>query len=42
MVCDGKIESIDSEKVILAIGIIANTENLGLDNYDIKLEKVIF
>ena len=39
MVCDGKIETIDSEKVILAIGIIANTENLGLDNYDIKLEK---
>ena len=39
MVCDGKIETIDSEKVILAIGIIANTENLGLDNYDIKLKK---
>ena len=38
MVCDGKIETIDSEKVILAIGIIANTENLGLDNYDIKLK----
>ena len=39
VICDGKIEIIDSEKVILAIGIIANTENLGLENYDIKLEK---
>ena len=28
----GKIEKINSEKLILAIGIIANTENLGLNN----------
>ena len=37
--CHGKTEIIESEKVILAIGIIANTEKLGLENYDIKLEK---
>ena len=39
VICDGKTEIIDSEKVILAIGIIANTENLGLENYNIILEK---
>ncbi|MDC3116352.1 dihydrolipoyl dehydrogenase [Alphaproteobacteria bacterium] len=36
---NGKIEKINSEKLILAIGIIANTENLGLNNYNIKLDK---
>ena len=36
---NGKIEKINSEKLILAIGIIANTENLGLINYNIKIDK---
>ncbi len=36
---NGKIEKINSEKLILAIGIIANTENLGLHNYNIKIDK---
>ena len=36
---NGKIEKISSEKIILAIGIIANTENLGLNNYNINLDK---
>ena len=36
---NGKIEKINSEKLILAIGIIANTENLGLNNYNIKIDK---
>ena len=36
---NGKTEIINSEKLILAIGIIANTENLGLENYNIKIDK---
>ncbi len=36
---NGKIEKINAEKLILAIGIIANTENLGLNNYNIKIDK---
>ena len=36
---DGKVETIKSEKLILAIGIIANTEKLGLENFKIKIDK---
>ena len=39
IMCDGKIETITSEKLILAIGIIANTENVGLENFNIKMDK---
>ena len=39
IICDGKIETITSEKLILAIGIIANTENLGLERFNIKIDK---
>jgi dihydrolipoamide dehydrogenase len=39
IICDGKIETITSEKLILAIGIIANTENLGLEKFNIKIDK---
>ena len=39
IICDGIIETITSEKIILAIGIIANTENLGLENYNIKIDR---
>jgi dihydrolipoamide dehydrogenase len=36
---NGKVEIINSEKLILAIGIIANTEKLGLENFKIKINK---
>ena len=36
---NGKTETINSEKLILAIGIIANTEKIGLENYNIKLDR---
>ncbi len=39
ILCNGKSEIINSEKLILAIGIIANTENLGLENFNIKIDK---
>ena len=39
IICDGKIETINSEKLILAIGIIANTEKLGLEKFNIKIDK---
>ena len=35
---EGKIQQIEVEKVIMAVGIVANTENLGLQNTKIKLE----
>ena len=38
IICKGKTEIINSEKLILAIGIIANTENLGLENFNIKFD----
>jgi dihydrolipoamide dehydrogenase len=37
--CDGKTETLTAEKLILAIGIIANTENLGLERFNIKIDK---
>jgi dihydrolipoamide dehydrogenase len=35
----GKIEEITVERVIMAIGIVGNTENLGLENNKVKVEK---
>jgi dihydrolipoamide dehydrogenase len=35
----GKIEEIKSEKVIMAVGIVANVENLGLEKTKVKLSK---
>ena len=34
-----KVETINSEKLILAIGIIANTEKLGLKDFNVKIDK---
>ena len=37
---DGKIEKIKVEKVIMAVGIVANTENIGLENVKgVKLDR---
>ncbi len=36
---NGKVEEITAEKVIMAVGIVANTENLGLEKTKVKLEK---
>jgi len=36
---DGKTSEITVDRVILAIGIVGNTENLGLENTKIKVEK---
>jgi len=35
----GKVEKIKVERVISAVGIVANTENLGLENTKIKLDR---
>lgn len=35
----GKTESLTVDRVIMAVGIIANTENLGLENTKVKVEK---
>ena len=35
----GKVEEIKAEKVIMAVGIIANVENLGLEKTKIKVDK---
>ena len=36
---DGKSEEIEVEKIIMAVGIVANTENLGLEKTKVKLER---
>ncbi|MBY0355214.1 MAG: dihydrolipoyl dehydrogenase [Rickettsiales bacterium] len=36
---DGKTEEVTVDRVILAVGIVANTENLGLENTKVKVEK---
>lgn len=36
---DGKIETIEADRVILAIGITGNTENLGLEALGVKVDK---
>ena len=38
---DGKIQEIKADRVIMAVGVVANTENLGLDKTKVKLEKGI-
>ena len=35
---EGKTQQIEVEKIIMAVGIVANTENIGLQNTKIKLE----
>ncbi len=35
----GKTEQIKAERVIMAVGIVANTENLGLENTKVKLDR---
>jgi dihydrolipoamide dehydrogenase len=35
----GKTEELTAEKVIMAVGIVANTENLGLEKTKVKLDK---
>ena len=39
IITNEKVETINSEKLILAIGIIANTEKLGLKDFNIKINK---
>lgn len=39
LVCNGKEQSINAEKILMAVGVTANTENLGLEKTKIKLEK---
>ncbi|MFK8040103.1 MAG: dihydrolipoyl dehydrogenase [Rickettsiaceae bacterium] len=36
---DNKIHKIKADKLLMAVGIVANTENIGLENTKIKLEK---
>ncbi len=35
----GKVEKIKAEKVIMAVGVVANTDNIGLTNTKVKLNK---
>lgn len=39
LVCNGKEQTIKAEKILMAVGVVANTENLGLDKTKVKLEK---
>ena len=39
IITNEKAETINSEKLILAIGIIANTEKLGLKDFNVKIDK---
>jgi dihydrolipoamide dehydrogenase len=36
---EGKTETIEAERVILAVGIVGNTENLGLEALGVKIDK---
>ena len=36
---DGKTETIEAERVVLAIGIVGNTENLGLEALGVKVDR---
>ncbi|NBV06693.1 MAG: dihydrolipoyl dehydrogenase [Proteobacteria bacterium] len=36
---NGKVEEITAEKVIMAVGIVANVENLGLEKTKVKIDK---
>ena len=39
VITNDTVETINSEKLILAIGIIANTEKLGLKDFNVKIDK---
>ncbi len=39
IITNEKVETINSEKLILATGIIANTEKLGLKDFNVKIDK---
>ncbi len=36
---DGKTETIEAERVVLAVGIVGNTENLGLESVGVKIDR---
>ena len=36
---DGKITQVEAERVVLAIGIVGNTENLGLEDVGVKVDR---
>lgn len=38
LVVDGKEKTIKAEKILMAVGVVANTENLGLETTKIKIE----
>lgn len=39
LLCNGQEQIIKAEKILMAVGVVANTENLGLEKTKIKLEK---
>ena len=39
IITNDDVETINSEKLILSIGIVANTENLGLEDFNVKIDK---
>lgn len=39
VVANGKEQIIKAERILMAVGVVANTENLGLDKTKVKLEK---
>lgn len=39
LLINGKEQTIKAEKILMAVGVVANTENLGLEKTKIKLEK---
>jgi dihydrolipoamide dehydrogenase len=39
LLVNGKEQVIKAEKILMAVGVVANTENLGLDKTKVKLEK---
>jgi len=38
---NGKVEKVTADRIIMAVGIVANTEGLGLENTKVKVEKGI-
>ena len=38
LICNGKEKILKAEKILMAVGIVANTENLGLEKTKVKLE----
>lgn len=39
LICNGKEQQIKAEKILMAVGVSANTENLGLEKTKVRLEK---